>query len=106
MSWTFEVVDSSIKLRNARTTAAVFNTKMSPPWQLCQQQILPDCVKFVGGYCLDAVERALRMPIPFKIMRVQNWNAVTKNYFVFMIPKPKFTRLSISMGTSNNWQSS
>jgi anti-anti-sigma factor len=38
---------------------------------------------------------------------VQNWNAATKNYFVFMIPKPKSTRLSISLETSNNnWQSS
>ena len=44
--------------------------------------------------------------LPFKIMRVQNWNAATKNYLVFMIPKPKSTRLSISMETSNNWQSS
>jgi anti-anti-sigma factor len=43
--------------------------------------------------------------MPFKIMQVQNWNATTKNYVVFMIPKPKSTRLSISMGTSNNLQS-
>jgi anti-anti-sigma factor len=38
-------------------------------------------------------------------MPVQDWDAVSKNYTLFMIPKPLFTRLSISMESTNtNWQ--
>ena len=32
-----------------------------------------------------------------KIVRVQNWDAASKNYTLFMIPKPGPARLSISM---------
>src|SRR5712691_12677738 len=54
ISWSFDVVGSNIKLSNARTTATVFDTKMDPPRQLCQQQILPECVKFVRCSVMDA----------------------------------------------------
>jgi len=38
-------------------------------------------------------------------MPVQDWDAVSKNYTLFMIPKPLRTRLSISMeSNSTNWQ--
>src|SRR5580704_19461984 len=46
-NWALDMVVNSIKLMNARTTVAVFDTKMIPPRQLCQQQILPECAKFV-----------------------------------------------------------
>jgi anti-sigma B factor antagonist len=36
-----------------------------------------------------------------KIVRVQDWDAGTKNYTLFMIPKPLVVRLSISMEHTN-----
>ncbi len=43
---------------------------------------------------------------PAKIVWVQDWDAVSKNYTLFMIPKPLDERLSISMESSNtSWQS-
>lgn len=43
------------------------------------------------------------MPLPAE--NVQDWNAATKNYALFMIPKPLGARLSISMESSDtNWQ--
>jgi len=41
------------------------------------------------------------MPSPPKIVRLQNWNGVSKNYNRLMIPKPLAARLSISMEFSN-----
>jgi anti-anti-sigma factor len=40
-------------------------------------------------------------------VHVQNWDEQTKNYVIFMIPKPFGQRLSINMQSANtNWQSS
>jgi anti-anti-sigma factor len=36
-----------------------------------------------------------------KIVQVQDWDAGTKNYTLFMIPKPLVARLSISMESTN-----
>src|ERR1700720_1566236 len=94
------MVGNSIKLSNARTTATVFDTKMSPPRRLCQQQILPECAKSVrcsvteaqdAPWCQNCggTESALR----------------TKNYVFFMIPKHVAARLSINMqSTDTSWQ--
>jgi anti-sigma B factor antagonist len=73
---------------------------MDPPRQLCQQQILPDCAKFVR--CSVTEFQDARSA---KIARVPDWDAHPKNYTLFMIPKPVFARLSISMeSTSTNCQ--
>jgi len=46
------------------------------------------------------------MPVP-QNCAVQDWDANPKNYMLFMIPKPRGERLSISMESSNSdWQSS
>jgi len=46
------------------------------------------------------------MPRAPKLWLVQNWDAVSKNYTLFMIPKPLGERLSIRMEYSNtSWQS-
>src|SRR5580698_9031198 len=59
------------------------------------------------GPSLDAVERTSRMPRPPKIVHVQDRDSLSKNYDLFMIPKPLPARLSISMESSNsNWQTS
>src|SRR5580658_2148770 len=42
-----------------------------------------------------------------KILQVQEWDSATKNYTLFMIPKPLGKRLSINMESSHtSWQSS
>ena len=44
------------------------------------------------------------MPRSGKILRMQKWHSIQKNYALFMIPKPISPRLSITMqSTDTNW---